>query len=280
MYLVTGATGNVGSGLVDQLLENGHRVRVFVRDAQKAARWGDRIDVATGDFSDAESFGRAAAGTEGVFLMNPAAEVGNFPQLIAAAQKQKAQRIVFLSSLFASIPGIKIGEIHKQKEDAIRQAGIQAYFLRAGGFMSNSRQWGASIREQGVVYNPTGSGKIAAIAPEDVATVAAKVLTSCNGVEDTPELTGSELMSAPEQVVVLAGAIGKPIRCVDVPAEAAIDGMKRNGLPPQMAAALGESIAVVRDGRAEHQTNTFERIIGRKPMTFAEWAEKHAGEFR
>ena len=280
MYLVTGATGNVGSALVDQLLENGQRVRVFVRETHKAAHWGDRIEIATGDFSEVESFGRALAGTEGVFLMNPAAEVGNFPQLIAAAQKQQARRIVFLSSLFASIPGIKIGEVHKKKEDAIRQAGIQAYFLRAGGFMSNSRQWAASIKEQGVVYNPTGSGKIAAIAPEDIAVMAAKLLTSSrDGVEDTPEITGSELMSAPEQVVVLAGAIGKPIRCVDVPAEAAVDGMKRNGMPPQMAAALGESIAVVRDGRAEHQTDTFERIMGRKPMTFAEWAERHVAEF-
>ncbi len=280
MYLVTGATGNVGSELVDQLLENGQRVRVFVRDPRKVAHWGDRIEVSPGEFEDAGSFGRAAAGTEGVFLMNGAAEVGTFPNLIAEAKKQQVPRIVFLSSLFASIPGVKIGKVHKEKEDAIRKAGIPAHFLRAGGFMSNSRQWIATIKEQGVVYNPTGQGKIAAIAPEDIAAVAAKLLVSPDGVEESPELTGSELESVPEQVVRLAGAIGKPIRCVDVPAEAAIEGMKRNGLPPQLAAALGESIAVVREGRAEHITDTVEGILGRKPMTFAEWATKHAGEFR
>jgi hypothetical protein len=67
---------------------------------------------------------------------------------------------------------------------------------------------------------------------------------------------------------------------VDVPAEAAIEGMQRNGLPAQLAQAVGESIAAVRDGRAEHLTNTVERITGRKPMSFAQWAEKHAGQFR
>ena len=279
MYLVTGATGNVGSELIGQLLEKGERVRVFVRDPRKVAHWGDRIEVSQGEFGDAESFGRAAAETQGVFLMNGAAEVGTFPGLIAAAQKQKVPRIVFLSSLFASILGVSIGRIHKEKEDAIRQAGIPGHFLRAGGFMSNSRQWAASIKEQGAVYNPTGAGKIAAIAPEDVAAVAAKLLVSPDSAEETPELTGSELESVPEQVVTLAGVIGKPLRCIDVPPEAAIEGMKRNGLPPQLAEALSESIAVVRDGRAETLTHTVERITGRKPMTFAQWAEKHAGEF-
>lgn len=279
MYLVTGATGNVGSGIVEQLLESGRKVRVFTRDARKAAQWGDRIEIVEGSFDDVESFGRAAAGAEALFLMNGAEEVGNFPHLIAEATKQQVQRLVFLSSLFASIPGVKIGKVHKDKEDAIRAAGIPAHFLRAGGFMSNSRQWIPTIKEQGLVYNPTGQGKIAAIAPEDIAAVAAKILLSPDGVEQAPELTGIELQSVPEQVVTLAGAIGKPIKCIDVPAEAAIEGMKRNGLPPQLAEALGESIAVVSEGRAEHLNHTVEQILGRKPMTFAQWAKKHAREF-
>jgi uncharacterized protein YbjT (DUF2867 family) len=174
---------------------------------------------------------------------------------------------------------MQIGKVHREKEDAIQQAGIPAHFLRAGGFMSNSRQWASSIKEQGVVYNPMGTGKIAAIAPEDVAAVALQLLVSPDGAEEIPEITGLELLNVPEQVAILAGAIGKPIQCVDVPAEAVIEGMKRSGLPPQLAAAFGESIAAIRDGRAEHLTHAVERIIGRKPMTFAEWAEKHAREF-
>jgi uncharacterized protein YbjT (DUF2867 family) len=279
MYLITGATGNVGSELVDQLLASGQRVRVFVRDRRKVAHWGDRIEVTSGDFEDANSFGRAVAGTDGAFLMNGAAEVGTFPQLIEAAHKEKLPRIVFLSSLFASLPGIKIGKVHEEKENTIRQSGIRGHFLRAGGFMSNARQWAPSIKAQGVVYNPTGSGRIAPIAPEDVAAIAAKLLVSPNGAEESLELTGEELLNVPEQVEILARALGKPIHCVDVPAEAAIEGMKHNGLPPQLAEALGESIAVVRDGRAQQVTHTVERITERKPMSFAQWSAKHANEF-
>jgi uncharacterized protein YbjT (DUF2867 family) len=186
---------------------------------------------------------------------------------------------VFLSSLFASLPGIKIGRVHEEKENTIRQSGIRGHFLRAGGFMSNARQWASSIKGQGAVFNPMGTGKIAPIAPEDIAAVAARLLVSPNGAEESPELTGEELLSVPEQVEILARALGKPIRCVDVPAEAAIEGMKHNGLPPQLAEAVGESMAVVRDGRAEQLTHTVESITGRKPMSFAQWAGKHAREF-
>ena len=78
------------------------------------------------------SFGRAAAGMEGAFLMNGAAEVGTFPQLIEVAAKQKVPRIVFLSSLFASVPGTQIGKMHEEKENAIRRAGIRGYFSARG----------------------------------------------------------------------------------------------------------------------------------------------------
>ena len=240
----------------------------------------DRIEVAKGDFEDADSFGRAAAGMEGAFLMNGATEVGTFPRLIEAAQKEKLPRIVFLSSLLVSLPGSQIGTVHEKKENAIRQSGIGGYFLRAGGFMSNTLQWVPTVKAQGVVYNPMGTGKSAPIAPEDIAAVAARLLVSPDGAEESPELTGGELLSVPEQVDILAKAIGRSIRSVDVPAEAAIEAMKQNGLPAKLAAAVGESIVAVREGRAEHLTISVERITGRKPMTFAQWAEKRAGLFQ
>ncbi|MDX6458008.1 MAG: hypothetical protein QOE55_1705, partial [Acidobacteriaceae bacterium] len=59
MYLVTGATGNVGREVVSQLLAQGQKVRVFSRDAAKVAQWGDRVEVAIGDFTHPETFAQA-----------------------------------------------------------------------------------------------------------------------------------------------------------------------------------------------------------------------------
>src|SRR5271170_6363598 len=117
MYLVTGATGNVGSEVARQLLSKGHRVRVFTRDAAKLAELGGEVEVAIGDFTSPETFVPAVSGVDGVFIMNGPLDGGLFRQLIAAAQAQGNPRVVFLSSIFAGFPESSIGQLHKDKED-------------------------------------------------------------------------------------------------------------------------------------------------------------------
>jgi uncharacterized protein YbjT (DUF2867 family) len=178
MFLVSGATGNVGSLLVEQLLASGKRVRVFARDHGKVAHWGDRVEIAIGEFENGESFARAAADIEAAFVVNGGSDVETFKRLLSALKSHGAPRIVFLSSLLASWPGFQIGQMHLAKEDAIRQSGLHGTFLRPGAFMSNSFQWAGSIKTDGVVYNPMGTGRAAIIAPADIAAVAQKVLLS------------------------------------------------------------------------------------------------------
>src|ERR1700722_11465841 len=75
-YLITGATGNIGSLVVEELLARGIRPRVLVRDLDKArARFGDRVDVARGDLEDAGSLMPALAGADALFLVNSGPEL-------------------------------------------------------------------------------------------------------------------------------------------------------------------------------------------------------------
>jgi uncharacterized protein YbjT (DUF2867 family) len=279
MYLVTGATGNVGSQVVAQLLDRKEKVRVFVRDPGKVAHWGDRVEVAIGDFEKPDTFARAIAGVEGGFLMNGGPDREPFRQLIAAARAQGEPRIVFLSTLLAGAPEFQIGKLHKDKEDAIRESGLPGKFIRPGGFMTNSYQWIGTIKAEGVVYNAMGTGKFAPIAPEDIAAVVVKALTVPSLSDEVFELTGSQLLSVPEQVSILADVLGKPIRCVDVPTETAIQGLIRAGIPAQVAAAVGQSFKAIRDGRAIAVKNTVERVTGNQPKTFEAWAREHASRF-
>jgi uncharacterized protein YbjT (DUF2867 family) len=141
VYLVTGATGNVGSEVVSQLLEKGEEVRVFTRDAARLGHWADQVEVATGDFTSPKTFAKAVSGVEGVFIMNGPLDGGIFRQLIAAAKAHSSPRVVFLSTIFAGFPDSAIGQLHKDKEDVIRASGLTGKFVRAGSFMTNAYQW-------------------------------------------------------------------------------------------------------------------------------------------
>jgi uncharacterized protein YbjT (DUF2867 family) len=279
MYLVTGATGNVGREVVSQLLAKGQKVRVFTRDAAKVAHWGNRVEVATGDFTRPETFAQALSGVDGVFIMNGALDGGVFRQLIAAAKVQGNLRIVFLSTIFAGSPESPIGQLHKDKEDVIRASGLSGKFVRAGSFMTNAYQWIGTIKGEGVVYNALGDGKAAPIAADDIAAVAVHALTDPNPSPEVFEVTGSELLSVPEQVAILAKALGKPIKSVDVPAEAAAQGLIRAGLPAPVAAAVAQSFAAIREGRMAMVKDTVKQVTGRPPRTFQSWAQEHASRF-
>jgi uncharacterized protein YbjT (DUF2867 family) len=279
MYLVTGATGNVGREVVSQLLARGEKVRVFTRDATRVAHWGDRVEVATGDFTRPETFAQALPDVDGAFIMNGALDGGVFRQLIAAAKSHANLRIVFLSTIFAGSPESPIGQLHKDKEDVIRASGLSGKFVRAGSFMTNAYQWISTIKGEGVVYNALGAGKAAPIAPEDIAAVAVHALTDANPSVEVFEVTGSELLSVPEQVAILATALGKPIKSIDVPAESAVQGMLRAGLPAPVATAVAQSFAAIRDGRMAIVKDTVKQVTGKQPRTFQSWAQEYASRF-
>ena len=82
--------------------------------------------------------------------------------------------------------------------------------LAVGTWVSGGTTTDYGVKAQGAVYNAMGAGRSAPIAPEDVAAVAAKILTSPDGLGQVLVLTGDELLTVPEQVEILSRALGNP----------------------------------------------------------------------
>jgi uncharacterized protein YbjT (DUF2867 family) len=281
MYLITGATGNVGKELVELLVAANEPVRVLVRDPRKVAHFGDRIEVAVGDFGQPESLAKALHGVGAAFYL-----VAGFDgeeatrSFVAAAKASGAPRIVMLSSLLAAMPESPLGRHHLEKEQIIRDSGLPSCFLRPGMFMSNTFQWAESIKSQGVVYNAFGNGKQTPIAPRDIAAVAVRALTGSEHTGQAIELTGGEALSTPEQVEILSRVLERPLHCVDISVETAIEGMIKSGLPAAVARGLGALFQRTRDGQAAYQSGAFARIIGHQPTPFEDWARENAAAWR
>jgi (4-alkanoyl-5-oxo-2,5-dihydrofuran-3-yl)methyl phosphate reductase len=272
MYLIIGATGNVGSEVVAQLLTAGKQVRVFTRDASKVAHLKDRVEVATGDLMQSDTFAKALVGIEAVFLMNGVLDGNAFRQAIEAMKASESPRVVFLSTLFAAAADSPIGQVHKDKEDVIRASGLHGSFVRAGNFMTNTFQWLETIRQNGTVFNGMGTGKTAPVAPQDIAAVAVKALTDPDAA-DIYEVTGGELLTLPEQVATLSRVTGKPIDVIEMSAKQAEEGLLKAGLPPFVAAAVSHSYEDIRNGKMAYVRDTVQKAKGTSPITYEMWVK-------
>jgi (4-alkanoyl-5-oxo-2,5-dihydrofuran-3-yl)methyl phosphate reductase len=275
MYLIVGATGNVGSEVVAQLLAAGKQVRVFTRDASKFSHSNGHVEVAVGDLMQSDTFAKAVLGVEAVFMMNGVLEGNAFRRAIEAIKASRNPRVVFLSTLFAAAPDSPIGQVHKDKEDVIRASGLHGSFVRAGNFMTNTFQWLGTIKQNGAVYNGTGSGKTAPVAPQDIAAVAVQALTNPEASE-IYEVTGGELLTLSEQVSILSRITGKPINVVEISAEQAEEGLLEAGFPAFVAQAVSRSYEDIRMGKVAYVRDTVQRAKGAPAVTYEAWVQSQA----
>jgi uncharacterized protein YbjT (DUF2867 family) len=282
MILVTGATGNVGGAVLEELVEAGHRVRALVRDPAKLGARGDKVEVVKGALSKPETLDAAFAGVEKLFLVCAG---GDLPTLagnaVEAAKKAGVKHIVMLSS--ASVVGesdIDIGRWHKEAEAKVKGSGIAYTLLQPGAFASNARMWAGSIKAQGAVFQATGEGKTTPIDPRDIAAVGVKALTTPGHEGKEYVLTGPEALSGAEQVAKISAAIGKPLRFVDVTEDQAREGMTKAGFPEGMVRALLQAWALIKAGHGTLLTTTVEDVLGRKARTFDAWVESNVKAFQ
>jgi uncharacterized protein YbjT (DUF2867 family) len=280
--LVTGATGNVGSATVRELIDRGARVRAFVRDAERArARLGDDVELTAGDFGDPASLRRALHGVERVLLSSSdsPAKVAHEAAVIAAAVAAGVELVVK-----ASTEGARAGsplpcfDWNGQAEDALRRAFVPAVNLRSAFYMTNLLMAADQVRV-GSLFAPAGDGAIAMIDPRDVGAVAAAVLTSDGHAGRDYVVTGPEAITYRQVAETLAAATGHPVAYVDVPAEAAREGLVAAGLPPWLVAHLDGAFDLVRRGELAQTTDTVRMVTGREPRSFADFARDRAGAF-
>jgi uncharacterized protein YbjT (DUF2867 family) len=282
MLLVTGATGNIGRELTRDLAAAGTRFRVLVRDPARAAGLPASAERVLGDLGDPATLASALAGADKLFLLTPGIGTEHVRSAVEAAQTAGVRHIVHLSSFnVVGDPMPAMGRWHHEREQIIRAAGIPATFLRPGGLMTNALDWLPTIRAGRYVLNPAGPGRYAPIDPADIAAVAALALTGDGHEGRQYVLTGDEALTVPDQVRILSAATGLDLGIREpATAEEAVTARFPNGAPPALAAAIVEGFALMRADTVGLRTDTVERLLGRKPGTFATWCARNAGVFQ
>jgi uncharacterized protein YbjT (DUF2867 family) len=280
--LVTGATGTIGRDVVKILSENGVPLRAGVRDQAKARKqFGPDIALATFDFEDDSSFAGALDGVGKVFLLPPLlpnqVEVTN--AFVDAAKRAGVRRIVKLSAIGVDDEiQFTVGKWHAANEQHIRESGLAFTFLRPNSFMQNFITYFPP--RNGVIYLPWGNGKASFVDTRNIASVAAEVLTSDGHEEKIYTPTGPAALGIADVARILSEAAGREFKYVDVPEDAARDGMLQAGVPKWQAEALMELHAINKQNRWSAVTSEIEKVTGNPPTDFAQFARDHADRFR
>lgn len=284
MILVTGATGNIGSEVVRLLRATGEKVRVLLRNPNKAASLGDGVEVVIGDLNQPDTLPPAFVGVTKLFLMAHADEL---PQVTArvlqAAQNSSLRHVVLISSSTIYIqPEVTLGRWHREAEDQIKASGLTYTMLRPGNFASNALMWwGGSIRAQGAVYLQPSRARTAPIDPRDIAAVAVCALTEPGHEHKTYRLIGpAPHLSPAEQVQIIAEAVGRPLRVIEVSAAAAREGMLRSGVPTHLVDAVTEIMGSADQQGDETLSDDVQTVTKKAPRSFATWVHDHADAFR
>ena len=282
--LVTGATGNVGSRVVQELRGRGAFIRAFVRDPDRAAeKLGDDVELAVGDFSDTASLHRALEGADHLFLSSADGPqmVEHETTVIDAAAAAGVSRIGKLSTLGAQVgSSLPPFDWHGRIEEHLWRSEVPAIVLQASFYMSNLFGSAEAIRQTGKLFAPADGAKISMIDPRDVAAVAAVVLSTDGYEGQTYELTGPEAITYEHIAEELSAATGRPIEFVDVPDEATRQGFVEAGMPDWLVEHLIELFGIIRQGALKQTTDTVRTLSGREPRTCAQFARENTGLFQ
>jgi len=282
--LVAGATGNVGSQVIRELLERDVPVRAFVRDRARAlAMLGEGVELAVGDFSDPESLSRALEGVAGVFLAcaNQPRQVEYETRVIDAAKEMGVRRIVKLSALGAEIESpIALWDWHARIETHLRASGIPSVILRPSFSMANLLASAEAVQYTGKLFAPAGDAGISMIHPRDVGAVAAVALIEDRHEGETYTLTGPGAITFEGVARDLSETVGREIEYLNVPDEAAQQSMTSQGLPEFVAAQIVRIFGALRQGAQERSIGTVRALTGYEPHAFADFAREYAHLFR
>ncbi|HEY4223617.1 MAG TPA: NAD(P)H-binding protein [Myxococcota bacterium] len=273
---VTGATGQIGRPLVQQLLARGARVSLLTRRPAEAKALG-AVDVVEGDLAHPDSYASSLKGCARAFFLGGGEEAlardgGAFA---AAARAAGVAQVVAISSGTVEMkPKVVLGDWHLAMEEAIDKTGIAATFLRPDNFASNALRWAGGIKAKSMVFSTHADGQSVPIDPRDIAAVAACALLEPGHEGKRYVLSGPAVMTAREQVACIGAELGRTLQVVEVPAERARAGMIESGMSAAMANAVLELM-----GQAPRPTTTVRDVTGVDARTFATWVKDNRAAF-
>jgi len=283
--LVTGASGQLGRGVINHLLDTfkvpAAQIIATTRTPANLADLAARgVTVREADFDDPASLATAFAGADRALVISTnelAIQGKRREQQIAAVTAASKAGIAHL--LYTSLPDPEPGSPvvfapdHYDTEQAIKASGIPYTIFRNGWYDENLFMTLPPILASGQWYTSAGDGGVSYATRDDMAAAIAAGLASDTGESTTYTLTGPKAYTTVEVAALVTEVTGKPIQVVQLSDDALTEGMKAAGLPERFARLLVSFDATTRGGGLGMVTDSVEKLSGRKSVSLKQFLE-------
>lgn len=276
MILITGASGRVGRRTAELLADKGHSLRLMVRDPNRAQELSIG-QVVQGDYAEPATLDPAFAEVDSAFIISGYAKPGERALLhknaIDAATRTHVKHLVYLSFQGAS-PESKfpMSQDHYQSEQFLKESGISFTVLRDNFYLDLIPEM---FDSEGVMRGSASDGAAAWVAREDVAQVAAAVLSRPNDFRAVYDVTGSEALTMTETAKRLSALVGRELRYENESVEEGRKWRSTFGAPDWEVDTWLGSYEAIAAGELEQTSDTVLQITGSQPFSleayFAEY---------
>jgi uncharacterized protein YbjT (DUF2867 family) len=267
---VTGSTGELGGRVARRVAEASVPQRLLVREVVRAPRLAGAVPAAVPSYGDRAAMTAALRGVETLFLVSgreAADRVQQHFSAVDAAVDAGVERIVYTSFLGAAPNAtFTLARDHFHTEQYIRATGLEFTFLRSSLYADYVP---VLCGEDGVIRGPGGDGRVAFVARDDIADVAAAVLTADGHDGETYDLTGPVARSLAEAAAELGRATGRSISYDQETLDEAYASRAGYGAPAWEVEGWVTSYAAIASGELDVVSDAVERVAGHAPMSLA-----------
>ncbi|AIV28080.1 MULTISPECIES: SDR family oxidoreductase [Enterobacter] len=276
MIAITGATGQLGRLVIEQLLKTvpANQIVAIVRNPAKAEALSQQgIVVRQGNYTDQAALTTALKGVKKLLLIS-SSEVGQratqHQNVINAAKAAGVTFIAYTSLLHADNSPLGLHVEHVATEKALATSGIPYALLRNGWYTENYLASAPPALEHGVFIGAAGEGKIASATRADYAAAAAKVVSEEGHAGKVYELAGDSAWTLSDLAAELSKQSGKPVVYQNMSEADFAAALKSVGLPAGLADMLADSDVGASKGGLFDDSHTLSKLIGRATTSLAE----------
>lgn len=289
--VLIGTTGYVGTATVKVLAsqyESSADVVAVTRDPATAASKGiagPNVSVVAGGLDDPKGLVPTLQNATSAFVITP----GHIDRTqlaingVNAAKEAGVPHIVVISVSTSGINDTIFGRQFDELEKHVKATGVSYTLLRLPLFIDNNWANVKSIKENSAIYGPADPDKkFTPIAVQDVAEAAAKILVSPADHKNQTYDLRAPAFSHTELAAAFSKALGKEVKYVQVPFEAAKQAFLSLGFPEWQTDGVMELYKLINSGSAvtNGAHSDVEKIIGRPATTIEAWTEQVKGGFQ